>query len=63
MITRHITTTTLYHADGSIGRKVELYGKSTDEKPTNVPNSTPFYEMDTGKVFMYDGETCSWVEQ
>lgn len=63
MVTRYMTSGTLYHADGSIDKRVELYGLSTDEKPVNVPNSTPFYEMDTGKVFMFDTTTSAWLEQ
>ena len=46
--------------------KSELYGLSTDTKPTEpveVCNATVFYEMDTGKVFMYDKENDVWHEQ
>lgn len=43
----------------------QLYGKSTDEKPTdNIPNGSIYYEMDGDhKVFMFDGDTKSWLEQ
>lgn len=48
---------------GSIAA-LELYGKSTDEKPVyNIPNASVFYEMDTKKVFMFDGDTMTWLEQ
>ena len=63
MITRYITNGTLYHEDGSIDRKVEVYCLSTDVKPTNVPNSTMCYEMDTKKAFMFDATSASWMEQ
>ena len=43
----------------------EWRGKSTDtkpERPTDRHGST-FYEMDTQNVYMYDGETLSWIVQ
>ena len=49
-----------------------MYGLSTDEKPTvlqtvsgnqEVPNASTFYEMDTGKLFMYDTDSNTWLEQ
>lgn len=48
---------------------MSLSGKSTDVKPTetfkgaNIKNGSTFYEIDTGKVFMLDGDTHEWVEQ
>lgn len=42
---------------------VECYGKSTDEKPTDVGNSSRFYEMDTGDLYMFDEETKTWLKQ
>lgn len=41
----------------------ELYGLSTDTKPTNVNNASVFYEMDTKKIFMFDEENSQWLEQ
>lgn len=43
----------------------ELRGLSTDEKPTtdNIPNGSSFREMDTGAVFLYDGESKEWLKQ
>mgnify|MGYP001035690635 FL=1 len=39
-------------------------GKSTDEKPVGrIPNGSSFYEMDTGDVYMFDGDSGSWVKQ
>ena len=41
-----------------------LCGKSTDEKPNyGMENGQQFYEMDTGKVYMYDAEAKAWLEQ
>lgn len=43
---------------------LELYGKSTDEKPVyNIPNASVFYEMDTKKLFMFDADSMTWLEQ
>ena len=40
-----------------------MLGLSTDTKPTdNVQNAEYFFEMDTGKVFMFDEENKPWLE-
>lgn len=41
----------------------DLYGLSTDEKPTNVANASTFYEMDTKKLFLFDAQNGVWLEQ
>jgi hypothetical protein len=42
----------------------EIYGLSTDTKPTDgVDNACVFYEMDTGKLFLFDEENARWLEQ
>ncbi|MGZ3814832.1 MAG: hypothetical protein ACXVA0_24070 [Mucilaginibacter sp.] len=42
------------------GSNMELYGKSTDTKPTsNVKVGTSFFEIDTKTVYMWDG--TSWA--
>ena len=41
---------------------VELYGLSTDSKPTDEQNGTLFLEMDTSKVFIYDEANTQWRE-
>lgn len=47
---------------------LELYGLSTDEKPTEkfdkniIGNASTFFEMDTGKVFIFDEENHIWHE-
>ena len=40
----------------------EIHGKSTDTKPTNVSNGATFLEMDTGKVYVYDKATTTWID-
>lgn len=41
----------------------EYRGLSTDTKPTtNVANGSIFFEIDTGKVFMYDETNTQWRE-
>lgn len=42
---------------------VEVYGLSSDEKPTDVCNASVFYEMDTKKMFMFDEKNQQWLEQ
>ena len=63
MITRK-TKTYIPGADGY--DVIEAYlGKSTDEKPELKQNynGSTFYELDTGEVFMFDGETLEWIAQ
>lgn len=44
-------------------------GLSTDTKPDQtegdifIGNGSTFYEIDTGDVYMYDGEGNNWVQQ
>lgn len=55
-----ITRTGCYTADCV---PAELVGLSTDPKPTDVPNTSVFYEMDTKALFMFDAENQVWLEQ
>lgn len=48
---------------------IEIRGLSTDVKPTtkidsitSVENGAAFLEMDTGKVFFFNGATKTWSE-
>lgn len=52
---------TIIRSPGS--NRVEIHGKSTDEKPKTYANASIFYEMDTQKCFMFDEETKNWIEQ
>jgi hypothetical protein len=56
MITAHKTYGVKVHT-------YEMYGLSTDEKPTDVANTSTFYEMDTKKLFMFDETNKVWIEQ
>lgn len=38
----------------------KLYGLSTDTKPTDVPNASRYYEMDTATLYIYDAENQHW---
>ena len=50
--------------NGDLRKVVTCYGKSTDEKPTEgMRNSDRFYEMDTQKVYMFDEDSNTWLEQ
>ena len=42
----------------------ETYGESTEVKDTSTANHMDlWYEMDTGKVFMYSDVSDQWLEQ
>ena len=55
---------TMYSKKGMI---VELRGLSTDTKPTklgneDIENGSVYIEIDTGKIFMFDGKSKQWKE-
>lgn len=53
-----------FHQNGDIYKMADYFGKSTDTKPTEgVNNAECFYEMDTKKIFMFDKDTTTWLEQ
>lgn len=54
-------TTNKTYADGMC--ITECYGLSTDVKPTDVCNSSVFYEMDTGSLYMFDEQNKVWLKQ
>ena len=41
----------------------EYYGLSTDEKPTDAPNASIFYEMDTKALYLFDAQNKAWLKQ
>lgn len=43
----------------------QFMGNSTDSKPTlaKESNGSIFYEMDTGDVYCFDGDSLTWVKQ
>ena len=43
------------------GSTVTYEGLSTDDKPTDVPVNTRFYELDTNTEYYYDGDDWSKV--
>ena len=48
---------------------MEIYGLSTDEKPTvtfqnhKIINASLYIEMDTGNAYFYDEENAQWYQQ
>ena len=54
-------TTNKTYADGTC--VTEIFGLSDDEKPTNVSNSSIFYEMDTGTLYLFDEQNKVWLKQ
>lgn len=40
-----------------------LFGTSNDSKPTTgYANGATFLEVDTGKIFLFNEDTSTWVE-
>ena len=40
-----------------------LFGTSSDSKPTTgYANGSTFLEVDTGKIYLFNESTSSWVE-
>ena len=65
MITQHGEAKHTYNFNetpNKVSREVELRGLSSDVKPTpsEMYNGSTFVEMDTRKVWMYDGENQKW---
>ena len=53
--------------DARVNDARELYGLSTDTKPTgklanglDIPNAAAFLEIDTGDLYLYDAENEEW---
>ena len=44
-------------------RPNEIYGLSADTKPTDVPNASIFYEMDTKIMYLFDAQNKVWLAQ
>ena len=66
MFTLVYSTDTMQDMSGEMKShaKITAFFKSSDEKITeNIPNATPGYEFDTGKLYMFDVETQTWLEQ
>ena len=51
--------------DNSLGFRAKMYGLAADKPlPTeDIPNASTFYEMDTGKTYMFDAEGKTWIDQ
>jgi hypothetical protein len=41
----------------------DFIGLSTDVKPTGVPNTSSFYEMDTKTMYLFDAQNGVWLQQ
>lgn len=49
--------------DGAALYAADLYGTSSDSKPTaGYTNGSTFLEVDTGKIFLFNESTSTWVE-
>ena len=45
------------------GGYCEYAGVSTDNKPTDCATGSIFVEVDTGKVYFFNANSATWVEQ
>lgn len=45
------------------GRQITAYGLSTDTKPEHMGDCDVFYEKDTAKLYIYDSDSNTWMEQ
>ena len=59
--TKHIG----YDETGKAVPVCDFFGKSTDSKPTDssVGNGSFFLEIDTGELYIFDGEAKVWCKQ
>lgn len=49
--------------DGTVLNIANLFGTSSDSKPTTgYANGTVFLEVDTGKIYLFNENTSTWVE-
>lgn len=67
MAVRSTNNNVLYdqNPDGTLTRKTmaNFFGASTDSKPTeNIVNGSAFLEVNTGKIFLFNESTSTWVE-
>ena len=66
MAVRSTNNNVLYdEIEGVLVRKTmaNFFGASTDSKPTTgIVNGSAFLEVDTGKIFLFNESTSSWVE-
>lgn len=54
---------TKYDTHGCGCLSYDMYGLSTDTKPTDVGNASTFYEMDTKTLYMFDAQNGVWLQQ
>lgn len=49
--------------NGEVKQMADLFGTSSDSKPTTgYLNGSSFIEVDTGKIFLFNEATSTWVE-
>ena len=41
---------------------LDYRGLSTDTKPTDAPNGSTFFEIDTGNAYMFNAAIGTWTE-
>lgn len=50
--------------NGDVSKRIEYYCKEADVKPVDgAKNADILYEIDSGKVYLFDEESQTWIEQ
>lgn len=63
MVTTQVEQYTAKDAEGNDLCYIEGACLSTDTKPTEgIYNGSKLMEMDSGKLFMFDAESSTWLE-
>ena len=61
---RTIEVKPVYTETGEYKRIVTIFGNSSESKPTDgIAYGSVFVEVNTGKAFLFNEDTSSWVEQ
>ena len=63
MVTIITTDHVCQHSVGKTTKEHRVYCLSTDVKPTDVPNATPLFEIDTGVLYVFDEDQKKWHPQ
>lgn len=64
MIRSENARVTFLDANGQTVQMVELFGSSSDTKPTEgICNGSSFLEVDTGDIYLWNESASEWVKQ
>lgn len=65
---RTFTVNKTHYINAECHLNIDIMCLSTDEKPTTIEgkkiwNGSTLYEMDTKKLYLFDAENQTWLEQ